>query len=116
MGFSAFLEVPHGIVRILEVPYEILCIIMHEIQGGTSKMYTIPRGPLKYTHSHVDLPKMHKIQRGTSKKAQKFWEFLEVHRGILCIFVSSSRDFVQFWMFLVGFCAFLEVPRGIVHI
>jgi hypothetical protein len=23
---------------------------------------------------------------------------------------------VQFWMFLVGFCAFLEVPRGIVHI
>jgi hypothetical protein len=27
MGFSAFLEVPHGIVRILEVPYEILCII-----------------------------------------------------------------------------------------
>jgi hypothetical protein len=27
MGFSAFLEVPHRIVRILEVPYEILCII-----------------------------------------------------------------------------------------
>ena len=27
MGFCAFLEVPHGIVRILEVPYEILYII-----------------------------------------------------------------------------------------
>jgi hypothetical protein len=27
MGFSAFLEVPHGNVRISEVPYETLCII-----------------------------------------------------------------------------------------
>ena len=27
MRFSAFFEVPHGIVGILEVPYEILCII-----------------------------------------------------------------------------------------
>jgi hypothetical protein len=27
MGFSAFSEVAHGIVQILEVPYEILCII-----------------------------------------------------------------------------------------
>jgi hypothetical protein len=27
VGFSAFLEVPHEIVHILEVHYEILCII-----------------------------------------------------------------------------------------
>jgi hypothetical protein len=31
---------------------------------------------------------------------------LEVPRGILCIFGSSSWDFVQFWMFLVGLCIF----------
>jgi hypothetical protein len=34
----------------------------------------------------------------------------------LCNFGSSSWDFVHFWKFLVGFCAFLEVPRRIVHI
>jgi hypothetical protein len=43
---------------------------MHKIPGGTSKMYTIPRGTLKYTQSHEELRKMHKIQRGTSKNAQ----------------------------------------------
>jgi hypothetical protein len=38
---------------------------------------------------------------------------LEVPPGILCTFVSSSWDFMHFWKFYVGFCAFLEVPHGI---
>jgi hypothetical protein len=53
---------------------------MHKIPGGTSKMYTIPRelpnihNPTwnfqKCTKSNEELPKMHKIQQGTSKNAQ----------------------------------------------
>jgi hypothetical protein len=43
---------------------------MHKIPGGTSKMYTIPRGTPKYTQSHEELPKMHKIPGKTSKYAQ----------------------------------------------
>ena len=62
-----------------------------------------------------------------------FWKFLvgfcafsEDPGGILCIFGSSSSDFVNFWKFLMEFCefleaspvicAFLEVPREIVYI
>ena len=36
--------------------------------------------------------------------------------GILCIFGSSSWDFVYFWKFLMGFCVFLEVPHGMLCI
>jgi hypothetical protein len=69
----------------------------------------------KGTKSHKDLPKMPKIPRRTSKNAQNpmrnFQKCTKSHeKG------SSSCDFVQFWKFLVGFCAFLEVPRRIVHI
>jgi hypothetical protein len=45
-----------------------------------------------------------------------FCAFSEDNRGILCIFGSFSFDFVHFWKFLVEFCAFLEVTRGIVYI
>jgi hypothetical protein len=41
-----------------------------------------------------------------------FCAYLEVPRGILCIFVSSSYNVVHFWKFLVIFCAFLEFPHG----
>jgi hypothetical protein len=34
----------------------------------------------------------------------------------LCIFGSSSWDFVHFRKFLMGFCTFLEVPHRIIHI
>jgi hypothetical protein len=93
MGLCAFLEVPHGIVRILEVPYEIF---------------------------HEELPKRHKIPQRTSKNAQnpmrnfqkctnsqeKLPAFLEVPHVILCSFGSSLWDFVHFWKFLVGLCIF----------
>jgi hypothetical protein len=36
------------------------------------------------------------------------WDF--VHFG------TSSWDFVHIWQFLMGFCAFLKVPRGILCI
>jgi hypothetical protein len=42
---------------------------MHTIPGGISKMYTIPRGTLKYTQSHEKLPKMPKITGETSENA-----------------------------------------------
>jgi hypothetical protein len=42
-----------------------------------------------------------------------FCAYLEVTHTILCIFGSSSWDFVHFWKFLEGFCEFLEVPHGI---
>jgi hypothetical protein len=55
-----------------------------------------------------------------------FCAFSEDSGGILCIFGSSSWDFVHFWKFFVrfcaffefhmGFCAFLEVSRGIFYI
>jgi hypothetical protein len=38
--------------------------------------------------------------------------FFEVPHGILCIFGSSLWDFVPFWKFLMGFCAFLEDPAS----
>jgi hypothetical protein len=38
---------------------------------------------------------MHKIPPGSSENAQ-----------------NPMRDFVHFWKFLVGFCAFLEFPHG----
>jgi hypothetical protein len=43
---------------------------MHKIPGGISKMYTIPRGNLKYTKSNEELPKMPKITGEASKYAQ----------------------------------------------
>jgi uncharacterized membrane protein YuzA (DUF378 family) len=63
---------------------------------------------------------MHKIPRGTSINAKNptrnfqlhlrkmlvgFFAYLEVSLGNLCIFGSSSWDFVHFWKFFVGFCA-----------
>ena len=57
MRFSAFFEVPHGIVGILEVPREILCII-----GSSSG----------------DFWHFWKFLVG-------FCAFSEDHRGILCI-------------------------------
>ena len=41
-----------------------------------------------------------------------FCALFEVNHGILCIFGSSSWEFVHIWKFLVGFCAFLEFPHG----
>jgi hypothetical protein len=41
---------------------------------------------------------------------------LEVPRGILCIFGISSYNFVHFWKFLVGFCAFFLLAVEIVKI
>jgi hypothetical protein len=38
-----------------------------------------------------------------------FCAFSEDPGGILCIFGSSSWDFVHFRKFLLGFCTFLEV-------
>jgi hypothetical protein len=79
----------------------------------------------KCTTLYQELTTMHKIPRGTSKYAQNptrifqkctkshgFCAYLEVPRGILCIFVSSSYNVVHFWKFLVIFCAFLEFPHG----
>jgi hypothetical protein len=109
MRFCALLEVPRGLLwhfwkflvgfcELFEVNHGILCIFRR-----SSWDFVHAQNPTRFfrkcTKSHEELPKMHKIPGETSK-----------------IFVSSSRDFVQFWMFLVGFCAFLEVPRGIVHI
>jgi hypothetical protein len=45
-----------------------------------------------------------------------FCAFLEDPGGILCIFGSSSSDFVNFWKFLMEFCEFLEVPHVILSI
>jgi hypothetical protein len=58
----------------------------------------------KCTKSHEELPKMHKMICGTSKNAQN------------PIFGSSLWDFVPFWKFLMGFCAFLEDPGGVLCI
>jgi hypothetical protein len=45
-----------------------------------------------------------------------FCAFSEDPGGILCIFGSSSSDFVNFWKFLMEFCEYLEVPHVILSI
>ena len=104
MGFCAYLEVPHRILGIfgssswnfvhfckffkrfcavLDVPRGILCIF----------------GSSSWDCAYLRVP--HRIVY-----------ILEVHHGILCIIGSQSRDYVHFWKFLMGFCAFLEFPHG----
>jgi hypothetical protein len=82
---------------------------MHKIPGGTSKMYTIPRGTpnalFKVNHEILC------IFRRSSwdfahylKSIMGFFAFSKDPCGILCIFGSFSWDFVHFWKFLVGLC------------
>jgi hypothetical protein len=80
-----YLGVPRGIVYILEVPPEILCIIrshswdfvhfrkilvgfcaLFEVENAQNPMRNFQKG----TKSHIELPKMYKIPRETSKSAQ----------------------------------------------
>jgi hypothetical protein len=63
----------------------------------------------KRTKFHEELPKVHKIPRGS---LVGFCAHLEVPHGILCIFGSSSYHFVRLWKFLMGFYAVLEFPHG----
>ena len=44
-----------------------------------------------------------------------FCSYLEVSPVILCIFGSSSLDFVHFWKFLVGLCIFESSSWDYVH-
>jgi hypothetical protein len=60
----------------------------------------------KCTKSNEELPKMHKIPGETSKYAQ----------NAMRIFRKCTRSHDCIWKFFLGFCAFLEVPRGIVYI
>ena len=67
MGFSAFLEVPHGIVRILEVSYEICALL------------EVPRGIFcMFGSSSWDFVHYWKSIKGSCA-------FSEDYRGILCI-------------------------------
>jgi hypothetical protein len=66
--FIGFLEVPHGIVQILEVPYEIVCII-----GSSS----------------CDFLHLWKFLMG-------FCALFEINHGILCIVRRSSWNFVYY--------------------
>jgi hypothetical protein len=93
-----------------------LCILgssswdkMHNIIWGTYKNAKHPMRKFQIcTKSHENLPKMHKISWLTWNNAQ--------NPMICAFFGSSSWDFVHFGKFLMGFCAYLEVPRGILCI
>jgi hypothetical protein len=127
-----YLRVPHGIVYIFEVPRGILCIFgissynfVHFwkfLVGFCARIFR------KCTKSHEELPKRHKIPHRTSINAQNhtriFRKCTKSHEelpnivlcGIVCLFGSSSWDFVHFRKNLVGFYAYLEVLHGILCI
>jgi hypothetical protein len=75
----------------------------------------------KYTKSHEELPKihkipwgnMHKIPRGSSNDAQNpTRNFENVHNPMRNSQICTKFHEVYFWKFFMGCCAFLEVPRG----
>jgi hypothetical protein len=98
---------------LFEVNHEILCIF------GRSSL-DFGWGTLKYAQSYEELPKMHKIPRGTSKYAQNprrnFQKCTKSHEELPKLnnitWGISKKVQNPTMNFQKGFCAVLEFPHG----
>jgi hypothetical protein len=125
VGFYAYLEVLHGILCIFGSSFWDLVHYSKSVMGFCAFLEVLCGILCLFGE---ELPKRHKIPHRTSKNAQNPMRNLQkctksneehpkkVPHGILCIFGSSMWDFVPFWKFLMGFCAFLQDPGGILCI